>query len=292
LLERHAAEDETIEARGALGFRFGQLMAIDEAWTTEHVPEFFPADDERVANVTWQAYVYWNSARDDIVKQFPPLYVAAAKRIRPQRREREHVDVDEALARHLALAYMRGVITLDSEHLVAFYTHAPARVRAQLIGEIGRLLAATVQLEDEHCTRARDLWTSRRDSAVAAPIAERREELEQFGHWFTSGKCGDDWLLQELVNATELAGSIEPDSRVVEQLVEIASVRPMSALEVVENLIRAPKERWFLDMHRKQIHDIVAAGDRSSDATAATKAKAIAQTLLTVGLMEFEPLAR
>jgi hypothetical protein len=76
----------------------------------------------------------------------------------------------------------------------------------------------------------------------------------------------------------------------MEQLVRVASQRPADTLRVVENLVRAPKERWFLDMHRKEIRDIVAAGYASNDAR--PLAQAISQHLVTLGLMEFESLAR
>ena len=57
------------------------------------------------------------------------LVYAAARRLPAEPPDRHWPDVGEALARHLAIAYLRGVLDLTSEALVEFYRWTSARLR-------------------------------------------------------------------------------------------------------------------------------------------------------------------
>jgi hypothetical protein len=39
-----------------------------------------------------------------------------------------------------------------------------------------------------------------------------RKELECFGSWFASGRCGEEWSLAKLREVLKLVGSAEPDT--------------------------------------------------------------------------------
>lgn len=283
--------DPSVATRGALGFRFAQLLSLDASWMTAQVGHLFPADKPVADALAWQAYVCWNRPWERVLDQFPQLYERATQRVDANPSDqRRRTDPDEHLVEHLVLFYLRGALTIDSAIFGGFYQRAPARLRAHAVEEIGRLLKASEPLLPEHCERAAEFWRARRQALRAQPPAERRVELEQFGWWFVAGKCDATWLRLELIATTDEVGSIEPDSLVLDQLVAIAPAHPIDATRAVENLIRAPKERWFVDGHMNQILSILRAASDSDEARA--PARAVARKLLTAGYRAFEDLAK
>jgi hypothetical protein len=264
LLESHLDpdSDKSIAARGAYGFYLPQLLRYDEEWTIAHRELFFPHAPAAAAELTWQAYVAWH--------HIPPLraldlfvdeYRAAIAQISPAEIDRRvWVNVDEAIAQHLAHALIRGWIGVDSADglLRGFYDRAPARLRGYLIEFTGRILRDSgAALRPEHCERVQALWEFRLSAARESPRPERRAELEAFGAWFVSGQCDREWMLAQLLATVELTGSIEPDSLVMEKLVEIAQASPVEATTAVDLLTEAPKERWFVHMTIDEIQQIL-----------------------------------
>lgn len=268
LLDRHVdpALDASVAARGALGFRFGQLMALDEAWVVQRRDKFFPTDPSVAAVLTWQAYVVWNQRPTKrILELFGEQYRTAIARISDDpAAPRERVDADEAVAQHLMAALIRGLIGVDTadELIRAFFDRAPARLRGHAIEFMGQILrdTSTADLRPEHCERARALWEHRLAAATNAPPAERRAELEPFGYWFAADRCDPDWMLQQLIATVALTGSIEPDSVVMARLAQLAAAQPVEATAAVDLLTENPRERWFVDASLEEIEAILRAG--------------------------------
>src|SRR5439155_12548840 len=84
-------------------------------------------------------------------------------------------------------------------------TLLPTGGDGHLVEDIGRLLSASAEPDAVHCDRAKALWSSRVSTTAGAPARDQREELEQFGWWFTSGKCDDAWMLEQLVRSRRIS---------------------------------------------------------------------------------------
>lgn len=270
LLLRHLdhTQDRSLATRGAFGVRLPQLIGLDADWVRDNLTQFFPPEAPLVRALTWQAYVLWNWAYTGVRALLTDEYRAAIGRLRVRARSR--LDVGEKLAEHLMAYYLSGDINLTSADglLAAFYERAPAEVRGQATAYVGQVLRDSAdQTEPEHCARVQRLWTWRREAMATRPPEERRAELENFGWWFASEPCDQDWLLEELIRTLELTGSIENDSLVMEKLVLLAPAKPDAVLHAVELMIEAPKERWMVQVWIDEIVAIIRATlGSSSDA--------------------------
>src|SRR5205809_28938 len=100
--------------------------------------------------------------------------------------------------------------------------HSPTRVGALTPDDLSRahrhdnhLAYSALRLRDvpqaygnrdaDHGDRPKALWSSRVRTTAGAPARDQREELEQFGWWFTSGKCDDAWMLEQLVRSKRIS---------------------------------------------------------------------------------------
>jgi hypothetical protein len=289
LLERHVDPvlDSSIAARGAFGFRFGQLVAYDEKWVLEHRAQFFPAEPPAAARLTWQAYVAWNHRpAKRMLELFKDQYESAIARINTDAAAPpERVDADEALAQQLMHPFIGGLIGIDTADglIRAFFDRAPARLRGHAMEFVGRILRDTgaAAIQPEHCERARNLWEYRRGAAATASLPERRTELEPFGYWFTAGVCDPEWMLGELLATLALTGSIEPDSVVMARLAEIAVAQPVEAVSALDLLTESPKQRWFVDASIAEIETILRAV--LADARSRAQAERVTNRLVAEG---------
>lgn len=283
-LARHLdhREDRSLAARGVFGSRLTRLVALDADWVKQHLGLLFPHEDDLVRRLTWQAYVLWSHPYTNVRVILTDEYRAAIDRLHvPTGRSR--LDVGEKLADHLMLFYLYGDIDLNSaDGLVeAFYRRAPAAVRGQATEILGRVLYDNPKgIKAEDCDRLRRLWEWRRSAAVDLPQPEQRAEFENFGWWFSSDACDQDWLLDELIRTLRVAGSIENDSLVMEKLVKLAPAHPGEVIDVVELMIESPKERWLVQVW---IDDIVAIVGATLGTTAHPRARALGARLVADG---------
>ena len=271
LLERHLdpAHDRSIATRGALGVRIGQLAALDREWLRAQRERLFPDADPQLAELAWQAYVCWNRPTTLVLELLPEAFHAAIERI-PTSADEGRVDADAYLVEHVLLFYVWGRIEMDSADglLPALFAHATPRLRAHAIEFAGRVMRES-KLDGEQCVRLQALWAWRLEQSAHGDEAERRTEVEQFGWWFTSPLCDQEWLLAELARSIEIAGWIEPDSLVLDKLAEIAADHPVEALRCAELLVARPKERWFISATMPELQRILTAA-LASDTTHAS----------------------
>jgi hypothetical protein len=170
-----------------------------------------------------------------------------------------HSDPDEYLAQHLMSFVLRGDLTLEDPLVRDFFVIAPGRVRARAIAFLGQVLRDDPSVTPAHCVRVQRLWASRIDAANT-DLERLRDELEQFGWWFSASGCDQEWLLAQLVVAVRLVGSVEPDSLVLKKLAELAPSHPVEAVRVVELLVLRPKERWFVQANFGEIEAVLRSG--------------------------------
>jgi hypothetical protein len=284
LLEYHLdpANDPSLATRGVFGVRLAQLIAIDRAWVEQRRDLFFPPGDERVAVATWEAFIPWNQPSRAVLEIFPDQFAAAIARSDRARSNRRNEPEDKA-AEHLMAFYLRGYIGLESPDglLAAFYRRAPAWLRGHAVEFLGRVQRDSKDLTPEHCERLQALWESRIAAARSTGRDERRAELEQFGWWFASDSCNEEWRLRQLIETLKLTGSIENDSLVLEKLRTVATAQPVEAIEALELMIDEPKDRWLVHVWLEDIVAIITIAVR--DEKANESARELAARLVADG---------
>jgi len=285
LLAHHLdpANDPSLAARGVFGVRLAQLIAIDRAWVEQRRGHFFPPNDERLAVATWEAYVPFNQPNRAVLEIFPDQFAFAIARSERARSNRRH-EPEGRTTEHLMAFYLRGYVSLDSPDglLAAFYQRAPAWLRGHAVEFLGRVQRDSKNdLTPEHCDRLRALWESRIAAAPSMGRDERRAELEQFGWWFASDSCDEEWRLRQLIETLKLTGSIENDSLVLEKLRTVAAAHPVEAVEALELMIDEPKDRWLVHVWLEDVVAIITIAVR--DEKSNERARGLAARLVADG---------
>jgi hypothetical protein len=266
VLMRHLdpSRDRTIATRGAIGARLANLTALDAGWVAKQRRRIFPNDEApELAVATWRTYVVWNRPFKQLLDLFRDEYSAAIRRTVAEPIDAQ-ADPDKHLGQHLMSFYLRGDLEFDDPLLQDFFALSPVRVRAQAVEFLGHVLHDDEAVTDVHCARLQQLWEFR-IGAAKAEGDRGRDELEQFGWWFSGKSCDEEWLLAQLLQVLGLIGRIEPDSLVLEKLAAIAPRHPVEAVRAIELLVRAPKERWFIQANFPEIQSVLRAGIASAE---------------------------
>ncbi|MDE3035757.1 MAG: hypothetical protein KGJ14_07265, partial [Nitrospirota bacterium] len=146
---------------------------------------------------------------------------------------------EKRLAAHLVTFYWRGHYNLEQDDSLIrrFFLVAPDKIRAEAIEHIGRSLERTAQpIEPMILDRLQRLWLWRLGVCRQDP-GNHQAELKAFGWWFSSGQSDAIWALNQLQDVLSLAGGVDPDYLVLEQLAEKAEVFPQEVLTCTRLLI-------------------------------------------------------
>ena len=82
-------------------------------------------------------------------------------------------------------------------------------------------------------------------------------ELTAFGEWFGAGKLGDDWELQQLITALNLAGRIESEHDALPRLAALAPSHTSTCLTALEAWVRTSPHSRTLQHQEKDIRAVV-----------------------------------
>jgi len=165
-------------------------------------------------------------------------------------------------------------------------------VRAHAIAFIGRSLYDTKEpVEPVILERLRNLWQSRVSwISASADAARNAAELTNFGWWFASGKCDNDWAITQLKETLRLSKKAELDSVVAERLAALATDVPAAAVECLTLLVEADEETWGVLGWAEHAKTILTAALVSNDTIAKELAIRLIDRLGALGRYEFREL--
>lgn len=104
---------------------------------------------------------------------------------------------------------------------------------------LGRSLSSAETLDAPVAGRLRELWEAR---VQAVRNGADATELTAFGEWFGAGKLGDEWELQQLITALNLAGRIESEHDALPRLAALAPAHTSTCLTALEAWVRLPPQ--------------------------------------------------
>jgi hypothetical protein len=282
--------------RAVYGQWFPWLLFLDKNWATTNVPLIFPKDkdSEERRDVAWYTYIIFCQPYDEVFDILRDEYATAIQRINsPSAWKPAYGNPDHRLADHLMALYWRGKLDLGvSGLLLDFLERAPRKLAGYAIGFIGRSLKNTKEeIAPRIVDRLRTLWELRLEIAKSADRAQSHHlELAAFGRWFTSGKFDRDWAARQLQDALEIAGDIDDDHEVVEQLARLSSSDPIRAITCLNLLVKEPKEPWRIFAYQDGARKIVATAIASGSSVARELAEDTIQRLMAQGHMNFREL--
>jgi hypothetical protein len=251
VLEAHldVNREPTLTIRSVYGHRFNLMAALDFEWLRANVERIFPADDVPRFKASWEDYITSNQPNTTLFPTLVPFYRRVIEGIAPAAESKQYRSPADALAEHLMVYYWLGRIDFDNPDglLRDFFEHAPAVVRGHAIWFIGTSAAGWTDAPPEVFPRLQDLFARRLAAckADASPDA-CQEEMRNFGHWFTSEKFDEQWSIDMLVAALEIAKKAEPDMTVVKRLADLCPKYPVQCVTALRLMIEGDREGWLL----------------------------------------------
>lgn len=105
--------------------------------------------------------------------------------------------------------------------------------------EIGQLLKnEDKQIPSDVLGRFQEMWEG------LSKEPKRKATLSSFGWWFASGQFDTAWSITFLLEVFRLAGSVDGDFAVAEQLAKIAREEPRRSVAALKALIESDKQGW------------------------------------------------
>jgi len=283
--------DPALAIRAVYGQCFPWLFLLDGQWAAQNVARIFPSDEalRDFRDTAWETYIAFSAPYDDVLPVLSEQYAAAIERIGTASASKKYLaDPDECLAGHLMVFFWRGRLSLnDPDGLLSrFYDKAHDVLCAHALSFVGMRLKRS--LSPEVTERLKSLWAWRLSVArgAASPLSHAGE-MAAFGWWFASGMFDDAWAISQLREALGLAGSAEPEHKVVEHLAALSAQVPLDAVECLDLMVGNHPQfyRW-----RKHLRAILLAALHSDNSKAKQVAEDLSNRLGAMGYLEYRDL--
>jgi len=301
VLDRHL--DHNIEKSAAIRSVYSQflphLLFLDQHWTKKAIPRIFSDDPEqaRLREAAWVTYLRFHRPSPDLYILLEGEYrsaVAALASAGPMSEKPE--SAERRLAEHLMILAWSGAIPIDGSGVFGeFFRLAPPDLRAHAIESIGLALINTEEeVQSEIRDHIRAIWAQRLSRASSTEDSgAHKAEAGAFGWWFVSGKFEDEWSLDQLLAALNLAGEVDRAHSVYERLADLTPEHPLKAMQCLDRLVQpGTRPGWSLDLGSDHISRALSAARGSDDEAAKRLALEIINRLSAHGFPQFLRLIR
>jgi hypothetical protein len=299
LLDAHLnpLKDRSLAVRSVYGQWFPWLVLLDFSWATCNAEKIFPMDSSSATffEASWNTYIVFCTPQDTVLEILKLQYAAAVEKLKgkAETQDRPH-NPEEHLAEHLMAFYWTGKLSLsDPEGLFArFWINAEDQLRGHALEFIGRSLSGSNgTVPRDVLERLIALWQTRIETARSSLNPDDYyHEIASFGWWFTSGQFDDNWAMENLKAAIDLAHRVQPDHLVVERLASIVDDMPLPAVESLRLIINADTEGWGIYGWRDEAELILGKAIRGTEPAARDAAIEIIHQLGARGYSEFRAL--
>jgi len=297
VLEKHLDPeyDPSLAVRSIYGLEFPRLVFLDTKWAEEKASQIFPLEESQRAfwEAAWRAYIVYNQPYSNVFEVLRNQYAFAIEHMDlSEEKQRSPGDPDDQLAQHLMVFYWWGEIELDDPLLSRFWEQAPSSLRKDALGFIGRSLRGTKdEISPEILGRLKYLWEKRIELAKQAP-EYHKSEISAFGWWFISRKFEGEWAISQLLDVLSIAGKVERDDSVIEQLAVLVERMPLQCILCLRAIAEGDREGWRIYMAREHVRSILSATIHSPNSEAAEEAKKLINYLGSRGYFEFGDLLK
>jgi hypothetical protein len=296
VLEQHLdpQREPSLAIHAVYGQWFPWLVLLDQAWASQHVEKVFPSDDSSrdLRYAAWGTYIIFCPPYNNVFEVLRDQYAQAVAQLGE---EAEHKwipgDPGERLADHLMTFYLREKLTLHDPLFDRFWQEAPQKVRRRALEFIGRILRDSDKVL--RINHLQELWESRVRFAKSSDSGGRyEEELAAFGWWFISGKFDDIWVLDQLLEALNLAGRVYVDHLVAKRLVELLTLHPTKCVQCLRAMVEGDPDGWSILAWSEEARSILQAALESSSTQANQEATGLINYLGSRGYLDFRDLLR
>lgn len=241
--------------RAVYGDWLPQLMYVDEEWVRANLGRVFPESPEErhLRRAAWNTYVvYVPQIYKQVCDLIKGIYRDEIRRLATdESRKRGYHDLAQKLGEHAAVIYARGWDDLAEGSLVdLFFANAPEELRAHVLGFLGRDLRKDTPLGDDTVARFKRLWEWR-VTALAGADKVAEKELGEFGWWFASGRCGEEWALDHLETVLLRTGALSDEMGVFEHMAQVFEQFPKESLRCLKLYVEKTQNPWFFGLARE-----------------------------------------
>jgi hypothetical protein len=280
--------------RAVYGQWFPWLVLLDREWASSAATLVFGTRDginRDLGRAAWVSYLTFCDVYSEVIPLLLEVYRAALAWIGSWSSNPSRLaEPDEKLGEHVFMVYWRNMAGSEGEALLdAFSAAASAELRGHTFDFVGRALTQ-FKSPDLQSTipRLQKFVASRLAANTELTLEQRRQELNGFGWWFSSGHFENDWAFPQLLKVLALTdGSIEPVSRVLDVVQAEAGNRQVEAVQIVRYMIFAPDTRHYWPS--QTVRSILTSA--STDASAQLLVDDVVQRLGREGWFEFRDLA-
>lgn len=245
--EKCLAKEDTM----AIMFMFGHYLAFleyhDSAWLRSLVSQIFPNDPDKkdLYLAAWEGYLT-RELYHELFVDFTELYRRAIQLNPAQYTPRRYfADLDEALANHIALAYMHfSDFDLDSDLFKLFWQTPNPERHKEFISFIGRHAVTRQNAAEWNKEHGVDIEKVRVFWDWALDHCDELDALKEFGFWMKAedGVFESKWLAKHIVKTLEkTGGDIRWELSMMQSLPDLARIAPEDALRILRLYLAAPQ---------------------------------------------------
>lgn len=235
--------DDTMAVRFVVGHYLAAFYFRDEDFITKLFPKIFPKDEPDKKDLylaSWEGYLV-NTLYDKLFVALKDYYEHAIMLKPAQYTERKYSkDLDEALAVHLALAFVHFGLKISDPLLTQFWSEPNIKRHQEFISFVGRDCLSRSQISDEWLKENKvdkdkliEFWTWALENAEP-------EALSGFGTWVNQDKgvLDDKIVAEKMAETLRISGGeIEWDYALMKRLPVFAEKNGDKTLEIIENYL-------------------------------------------------------
>ncbi|MDO8659822.1 MAG: hypothetical protein Q7K54_04470 [Candidatus Parcubacteria bacterium] len=235
--------DNTMSVRFVVGHYLAAFYFRDKDFITGLFPKIFPKDELAKKDLylaAWEGYLV-NTLYDKLFVDLKEYYLYAITLKPEEYTKRKYTkDLDEALAVHLALAFVHLGLKRSDDLFEQFWKEPNIKRHQEFISFVGRDCLSRNQVSDEWLKENKvdkdkliEFWTWAIENAEP-------EALSGFGSWINQEKgVLDDKIVAEKMAETLIksGGDIEWDYALMKRLPVLAEKNADKTLEIIENYL-------------------------------------------------------
>ena len=299
VLDNHldVKQDPSIAIHSVYGERFPLLYHLDQTWAADNARGIFPVEGslQDYFDAAWKAYIVFNRPFNAVLEVLKSEYGRAIEQMGEPPDEHERTGGPYGrVVEHLMTFYWWGTLNLESPLITLFYQKSCSKLRGHAMEFIGRSFRNTDKpIPDEVTARVKALWAARLESVGKEGSQESaRDELSKFGWWFVSRKFDEEWSMNALGDALQLAGCVDMPHMVVEHLAELASRMPSQTMNCLSMIITGSGDHWRILGSEDKAKDIIRTALKSEDEGTRQQARDVVNLLGSRGYFDYGNLLK
>ena len=250
IYEKCLRAEPTMAVKFLIGYLLPDLYWRDPPWVADLLPEMFPASPDRkdLRFAAWEGYVTKVDLDRNLFHALEGYYEQAiATEPAEYTRRRYHTELDEGLARHLAIAFVyEPSFEFDTPLFQKFWQTKGSSRHCEFVECLAR-----------QCVLRPDIsvWAAANKSSIekiktfwewALINCDEADTLSSFGYWMKADANVFDqtWLAEHILQTLKkTGGAIDWSFGVIQSLRVLATVAPEAVLEI----LRLHLERGRID---------------------------------------------